>query len=67
MAFISIVCGGGAVAGPARGNPLLATWNTPEATPPFAHIELADIEPAMLQAMDRHDAEIAAIRDDLEL
>jgi peptidyl-dipeptidase Dcp len=63
MAFISVVGGGGgAVAGPARENPLLANWSTPEATPPFARVELADIEPAMLQAMERHDAEIAVIR-----
>lgn len=62
MAFINIVAAG-AGAGPAGANALLAAWDTPEGTPPFARIELADIEPAMVAAMAEHNREIAAIRD----
>lgn len=65
MAFINIVAAG-AVTDPAGANPLLGTWNTPEGTPPFLRIELADIEPAMVAAMAEHDREIAAIRDNPE-
>ena len=46
---------------PDRANPLLADWDTPDGTPPFARLELADLEPALLAAMAAHDAEIAAI------
>lgn len=65
MAFISIAAGS-AGAAPARDNPLLGDWTTPEGTPPFARVELGDIEPAMLAAMARHDEEIAAIRGNPE-
>lgn len=64
MVFLSIVGGaGGSGAAPERVNPLLADWDTPEGTPPFAQVQLADFEPAMIEAMARHDAEIAAIAD----
>jgi peptidyl-dipeptidase Dcp len=61
-AFISIAGGvAGAAPEPGRDNPLLTEWNTPEGTPPFSRIELEYIEPAMIEAMARHAAEIAAI------
>lgn len=64
MAFFCIAgAGGGAGASPGRGNPLLGAWDTPLGTPPFALIELGDIEPAMIAAMAEHDREIAEIRD----
>ena len=63
MAIISLA-GGATGATPDRANPLLADWDTPAGSPPFARIELADIEPAMLAAMARHDEEIAAIAGD---
>ncbi len=67
MVFLSIAGGaGGSGATPARPNPLLAAWDTPEGTPPFAQVELADIEPAMIEAMAQHDAEIAAIAGNAE-
>jgi peptidyl-dipeptidase Dcp len=62
MVFLSIVgTAGGSGAAPERVNPLLADWDTPEGTPPFAQVQLADFEPAMIEAMARHEAEIAAI------
>jgi peptidyl-dipeptidase Dcp len=67
MVSISLAAGvAGAAAQPGRDNPLLADWTTPEGTPPFSRVELADIEPAMLEAMTRHDGEIAAIADNPE-
>lgn len=66
MTFVNLALAAGAAAGPDRSNPLLADWDTPEGTPPFARIELADIEPAMTAAMAAHDLEIAAIRDNPE-
>lgn len=65
MVFINIAVAG-AVGGPAGANPLLEAWDTPEGTPPFARIALADIEPAMVAAMAEHEREIAAIRDNPE-
>ena len=61
MACINLSLAGAAAAGPGRDNPLLLAWDTPEGTPPFARIELVDIEPAMVAAMAEHDREIAAI------
>jgi peptidyl-dipeptidase Dcp len=49
---------------PDRRNPLLADWDTPDGTPPFAQVTLADLEPALLAAMAAHAAEIAAITAD---
>ena len=42
-------------------NPLLAAWETPHATPPFASIELSYYEPAFDAAIASSRAEIAAI------
>ena len=66
MACINLSLAGAAAADPGRVNPLLAAWDTPEGTPPFASIALEDLEPAMVAAMAEHDREIAAIRDDPE-
>lgn len=66
MTIVNLVVAAGAAAGPDRANPLLADWDTPDGTPPFARIELADIEPAMVAAMAAHEQEIAAIRDNPE-
>ncbi|MBM4129744.1 hypothetical protein FJ250_01770, partial [bacterium] len=46
LAFANLAFAAGAAAGSDRVNPLLADLDTPEGTPPFARIELADIEPA---------------------
>jgi peptidyl-dipeptidase Dcp len=53
--------GGGEQAASAGDNPFFAEWNTPFGTPPFDRIELAHFEPAMIEGMQRHTAEIAAI------
>jgi len=66
MTIVNLAVAAGAAAGPDRANPLLADWDTPDGTPPFARIELADIEPAMVAAMAAHEQEIAAIRDNRE-
>lgn len=66
MTIVNLAVAAGAAAGPDRANPLLADWDTPDGTPPFARIELADIEPAMVAAMAAHEQEIAAIRDNSE-
>ena len=42
-------------------NPLLAEWDTPHATPPFAEIKLSDYEPAFDAAIAVQRAEIDAI------
>ncbi|MBK8165686.1 MAG: M3 family metallopeptidase [bacterium] len=65
MVFVNFTLAGVAV-DPAGGNPLLEAWDTPAGTPPFARIELAAIEPAMVAAMAEHEREIAAIRDNPE-
>ena len=44
-------------------NPLLAEWETPHATPPFAQIEMKHYEPAFDAAIACSRAEIAAIVD----
>jgi peptidyl-dipeptidase Dcp len=55
---------GVASASPARPSvdTLLAPWRGPlGGTPPFDKVNVADIEPAILRAMDLHRAELAAI------
>ncbi len=42
-------------------NPILSDWNTPFEIAPFAAISDDDFAPALEQAMQAHDAEIAAI------
>ena len=42
-------------------NPLLAEWDTPHATPPFAKIKISDYEPAFETAIAVSRAEIDAI------
>ena len=42
-------------------NPLLAEWDTPHATPPFAKIKISDYEPAFETAIAVSRAEINAI------
>lgn len=42
-------------------NPLLAAWDTPHQTPPFAAIKLADYEPAFDAAIACRRAEVEAI------
>ncbi len=46
-------------------NPLLADWSTPFGLPPFEAIGAAHYRPAFEAAMREHDAEIAAIVDNL--
>src|SRR6201985_1163286 len=45
-------------------NPLLAAWQTPHQTPPFAEIKPEHFLPAFEQAFADHSAEIAAITHD---
>jgi peptidyl-dipeptidase Dcp len=52
---------------PARANPLLAAWQTPFETPPFADIAPEHFIPAFEQAFADHSAEIAAITHDPSL
>ncbi|MDX2473879.1 MAG: M3 family metallopeptidase [Candidatus Krumholzibacteria bacterium] len=65
MAFMSILggCGGGTADNQATqatsDNPFFNEWNTPFGTPPFDQIELAHYEPAIIEGMARHAAEIA--------
>lgn len=49
-----------ATAQPAE-NPLLGEWKTPYGVPPFGEIRPEHFLPAFRAAIDRHDAEIAAI------
>lgn len=42
-------------------NPLLATWDTPHGVPPFELIKTEHFEPAITEAIQIHDGEIAAI------
>ncbi len=42
-------------------NPLLASWNTPFGVPPFDKIKSTDYLPALQQAMELHNNEIATI------
>ena len=51
-------------AAPAQANPLLAAWQTPFETPPFAEIAPEHFIPAFEQAFADHSAEIAAITHD---
>src|SRR5689334_23225511 len=46
---------------PTRDNPLLATWDTPFAAPPFAAIQPEHFGPAFEAAFAAHRGEIAAI------
>ena len=43
------------------GQPLLADWTAPHGLPPFGAIEPADFEPALMQAMQEHRDEVAAL------
>ncbi|MFY9958669.1 M3 family metallopeptidase [Bradyrhizobium sp.] len=52
---------------PAQANPLLAAWQTPFETPPFAEIAPEHFIPAFEQAFADHSAEIAAITHDPSL
>jgi len=52
---------------PAPANPLLAAWQTPFETPPFADIAPEHFIPAFEQAFADHSAEIAAITHDPSL
>ena len=52
---------------PAQANPLLAAWQTPFETPPFADIAPEHFIPAFEQAFADHSAEIAAITHDPSL
>ncbi len=65
MTFMSILggCGGGGTADnqTTNDNPFYVEWNTPFGTPPFDKIELAHYEPAIIEGMARHAAEIAEI------
>ncbi len=65
MAFLSILggCGGGGGddQSPVADNPFFGEWDTPFGTPPFDRIKQTDYEPAILEGMKRHNAEIAAI------
>src|SRR6201987_4907566 len=45
-------------------NPLLAAWQTPHQTPPFAEIKPEHFMPAFEQAFADHAAEVAAITHD---
>jgi peptidyl-dipeptidase Dcp len=47
----------------AADNPLLGSWTTPDAVPPFAQIRPEHFGPAYAVALARHDEEIAAIAD----
>src|SRR6266567_7676880 len=51
----------------AQANPLLAAWQTPFETPPFADIAPEHFIPAFEQAFADHSAEIAAITHDPSL
>lgn len=42
-------------------NPLLTTWDTPYQIPPFEQIKPEHYKPALMKAMEVHNAEIAAI------
>jgi peptidyl-dipeptidase Dcp len=52
---------------PPQANPLLAAWQTPFETPPFADIAPEHFIPAFEQAFADHSAEIAAITHDPSL
>ena len=43
------------------GQPLLADWTAPHGLPPFGAIEPAHFEPALMQAMQEHRDEVAAL------
>jgi len=45
-------------------NPLLQTWATPFAAPPFGEVEVEHFKPAFEQAMALHREEVAAISGD---
>lgn len=47
-------------------NPFLETWDTPHATIPFDRISLDDYEPALLEGIRQHDAEVEAIANNPE-
>jgi len=49
-----------------KENPLLVTYDTPFAVPPFREIEDADFLPAFEEAIARHDAEIDSIANNPE-
>src|SRR5215471_2852970 len=49
---------------PAETNPLLAAWQTPHQTPPFAEISPEHFMPAFERAFVDHAAEVAAITHD---
>ncbi len=65
MVFMSIAggfAGGGSGVSQAQaGNPFFSEWDTPFGTPPFDKIEIGHYEPAILDGMQRHTAEIEAI------
>lgn len=42
-------------------NPFLTAWNTPHETIPFDQIRLEHYEPALMEAISRHNAEVEAI------
>jgi peptidyl-dipeptidase Dcp len=44
-------------------NPLLLAWDTPHGLPPFARLQAAHFEPALLHAMQAHRAELALMAE----
>jgi peptidyl-dipeptidase Dcp len=47
----------------ASSNPLLAEWGTPFGVPPFHEVRSEHFEPAIQEAMNRQQAEVAAIAE----
>jgi len=66
MAFLSILggcSGGGDRPTTTMDNPFLGEWDTPFGTPPFDRIKQTDYEPAIIEGMKLHNAEITAIAE----
>ncbi len=49
-----------------EGNPLLSEYNTPFNVPPFHRIRVEHFEPAVVEGMKRHKAEVEAILSNAE-
>jgi len=61
VGMISLLAGCNGGGGTEAENPFSVEWETPFGAPPFDIIETAHFEPAILEGMQRHKDEIAAI------
>ena len=61
VGMMSLLAGCNGGGGAEAENPFSVEWETPFGAPPFDIIETAHFEPAILEGMQRHNDEIAAI------